>query len=460
MKREMYLWTCGVITTCLTLICITSLSSVAETIEKENSYVDRLSDKVVDEIESRVINIQNSDNMPAPKPKLSEHGCADLSKRSSVYYENGLSFFQIFVNSKKNPKSRLLLAHLHPEVANLIIRDAHNPLEIIKTSTVEKKGATSKDIFDTAVLSATENQFYFTHKGDSLWEIEGYVRLATKQSAEFDTIDLATSLSVSNPPRVGVFSSHYSAFESSPPNPGKESLLANLNRMVDDPPLPHWLFEGFSEEITESQPSKAEKVIEDGDFKRHTVTAEAKLELNQLEGRARKFHTLVQSYAKKHNLDPALIMAIIHTESMFNPQAQSRAPAYGLMQLVPHSGASDAYLKIYGQKRTLTSHYLYDPKNNVELGVAYFNIIRNIYMKAIENPISRTYCAVAAYNAGAANVGRAFVLQKSMNMAIPVINTMEPQEVYARLVEKLPYKESRNYIQKVVSLSNLYSKWQ
>jgi hypothetical protein len=44
-------------------------------------------------------------------------------------------------------------------------------------------------------------------------------------------------------------------------------------------------------------------------------------------------------------------------------------------------------------------------------------------------------------------------------MAIPVINTMEPQEVYARLVDKLPSKENRNYIQKVLSRSDLYSKW-
>jgi membrane-bound lytic murein transglycosylase MltF len=185
----------------------------------------------------------------------------------------------------------------------------------------------------------------------------------------------------------------------------------------------------------------------------------SKLIPNHIEVRARKYHPMVQSYAEKHNLEPALIMAIIHTESMFNPRARSRAPAYGLMQLVPYSGARDAYLKIYGRKRQLTSQYLYDPKNNIELGVAYLNILRNNYMKLIENPISRTYCAVAAYNAGAANVGSAFVPKKSMKMAIPVIKTMEPQEVYARLVDKLPFKENRNYIQKVLSRSDLYSKW-
>lgn len=62
-----------------------------------------------------------------------------------------------------------------------------------------------------------------------------------------------------------------------------------------------------------------------------------------------------QAHAEKHDVDPALIMAIIHTESMFNPRARSHTPAYGLMQVVPHTGGRDAYHMIYGKKRKLTS---------------------------------------------------------------------------------------------------------
>ena len=190
------------------------------------------------------------------------------------------------------------------------------------------------------------------------------------------------------------------------------------------------------------------------------MSVKFKLVSNHLEVRARKFHPLVQDYAEKHDVDPALIMAIIHTESMFNPRARSRTPAYGLMQVVPHTGGRDAYHLIYGKKRKLTSQYLYNPENNIELGVAYFDILKNDYLKAILDPISRTYCAIAAYNAGAANVGRAFTSKKSIQKATSTINKMPRKKVFAHLVKSLPFKESRKYVRQVVKRRSLYQEWQ
>ena len=80
-------------------------------------------------------------------------------------------------------------------------------------------------------------------------------------------------------------------------------------------------------------------------------------------------------------------------------------------------------------------------------------------MGSILDPVSRSYCAVAAYNAGAARVGRAFIPQTSIKRAIPVINTLKPPEVYARLTEKLPHRESRNYVRSVLERSRLYQDW-
>ena len=51
--------------------------------------------------------------------------------------------------------------------------------------------------------------------------------------------------------------------------------------------------------------------------------------------RAKQFLPLVASNATRFNLDPKLIMAIIHTESFFNPLAISTAGAVGLMQIIP-----------------------------------------------------------------------------------------------------------------------------
>jgi len=180
---------------------------------------------------------------------------------------------------------------------------------------------------------------------------------------------------------------------------------------------------------------------------------------NHLEIRARQFYPIVKASALKYNLDPSIIMGIIHTESMFNPRARSQTPAFGLMQLVPGTGAREAYAKIHGISKSPSAKYLYDPQSNIQLGVAYFDILLNRYMNQIDHPESRTYCAVAAYNAGAANVGRAFTPYKSIKKASPVINNLQPSEVYDRLVEDLNIKEARLYTRKVLTRSVLYSSW-
>jgi membrane-bound lytic murein transglycosylase C len=69
------------------------------------------------------------------------------------------------------------------------------------------------------------------------------------------------------------------------------------------------------------------------------------------------------------------------------------------------------------------------------------------------------YCAIAAYNAGAANVGYALIGSKSMQKAIPTINRMEPEAVYVKLTQSLPSKESRSYVKKIRDRIPLYARW-
>ena len=178
-----------------------------------------------------------------------------------------------------------------------------------------------------------------------------------------------------------------------------------------------------------------------------------------MEGRARRYQSIVTAHAEKYDIDPALIMAMIHTESAFNPKARSKASAYGLMQLVPHTAGQEAYHQIHGQRRELTPQYLYDPNNNIELGAAYLHLLTNGYLRSIVNPTSRIYCAVAAYNAGPSNVGKAFVPKASIKLATPVINKLSPADVYKRLVEALPSIESRNYVRDVIKRISRYKKF-
>ena len=63
--------------------------------------------------------------------------------------------------------------------------------------------------------------------------------------------------------------------------------------------------------------------------------------------RVERYKDEIFKQSERFGIDPAIVFAIIHTESSFNPKARSHIPAYGLMQLVPKSGGRDAYNYIY-----------------------------------------------------------------------------------------------------------------
>jgi len=172
--------------------------------------------------------------------------------------------------------------------------------------------------------------------------------------------------------------------------------------------------------------------------------------------KAQRYWQATAKYAEEWKLEPALVMAVIHTESSFNPMARSRIPAYGLMQIVPRTAGKDAAKAIYGKSRLLQPQYLFDPDKNIRAGAAYLHVLNYRYLKGIHNPESRLYCMIAAYNTGTANVASAFIDQKSMQKAYTHINHLEPSEVYDILATRLPYEETRHYLKKVVGRYQLY----
>ena len=164
---------------------------------------------------------------------------------------------------------------------------------------------------------------------------------------------------------------------------------------------------------------------------------------------AEKYRPLVERYAAHYQISPSLVYAIIKTESAFNPFAVSSAPAYGLMQLVPTSGGREAYRAAKGRDGIPTKQYLFEPENNIELGVAYLNVLAFDRLERVQNATAREYCVISAYNTGPSNVLRAFSQDK--DRALNVINSLQPPEIYQRLRTNLPYEETRRYLQKVVS---------
>ncbi|MGI9876379.1 transglycosylase SLT domain-containing protein [Vibrio chagasii] len=188
------------------------------------------------------------------------------------------------------------------------------------------------------------------------------------------------------------------------------------------------------------------------------ISYKVKLPENSLKARASKYSALAEKESKNWKVDAALIMAIMHSESAFRPDAKSHVPAFGLMQVVPTSAGHDVNKQVRNIDEPMKVSDLYQPVINVETGTAYLDILNSKYLRKIENDESRLYCVIAAYNTGAGNVARAFNKDRSTSIgkASKVINKMTPEEVYNHLVAKLPYDETKNYLKKVNSRIALY----
>src|SRR5882757_255645 len=143
---------------------------------------------------------------------------------------------------------------------------------------------------------------------------------------------------------------------------------------------------------------------------------------------AERYRASVEKYSAQYHVSPSLVLAIMRTESNFNPFAVSGAPAYGLMQLVPTSGGRAALKRAQGIDQTPTPEYLFDPEHNIELGTAYLAVLGNNEFRTIDNPNSRDYCVIASYNTGPRNVTRTFANDR--NAALNDINALEPSALF------------------------------
>ena len=173
--------------------------------------------------------------------------------------------------------------------------------------------------------------------------------------------------------------------------------------------------------------------------------------------KAKRYKPFIKEYAKQFKLPASLIFAITHTESHFNPMARSQIPAFGLMQIVPHTAGQDAASLLFKRKKLLSPSYLYNPKRNVEVGSAYVHLLYYRYLKNIKDKKSRMYCVIAAYNAGSTAVVKALTGRNTLAKAIPLVNKMTPKEVLNKLLRRLPSLETREYLNKVLTLQKTYA---
>jgi hypothetical protein len=102
---------------------------------------------------------------------------------------------------------------------------------------------------------------------------------------------------------------------------------------------------------------------------------------------AMPFGELIHQKAVKYDVDPALVAAVVETESRFRSQARSQVGARGLMQIMPRTG------------RWMGARNLDDPEQNIDAGVKYLKYLQQRF----DGNLSK---AIAAYNGGEGNVMR------------------------------------------------------
>ena len=136
--------------------------------------------------------------------------------------------------------------------------------------------------------------------------------------------------------------------------------------------------------------------------------------------------------AARNRLDPAWIAAEIRAESVFDPNARSAADARGLMQILPGTGADVA------RKLGLAwggGQSLYDADTNITLGSAYLRQLMDKYG-------GKPYQVIAGYNAGPVPLGRWMSQRPAMDADF--------------WIETISYKETREYVARVLSFSTVY----
>ena len=122
------------------------------------------------------------------------------------------------------------------------------------------------------------------------------------------------------------------------------------------------------------------------------------------------YDEIIAALSEAHGVDPMLVKALIQVESGYKPRARSPKGAMGLMQLMPSTA------------REYKVRNPFDPKANIEAGIKHLKGLIDRFGDRVE-------LALAAYNAGEGAV-------KKFN-GVP------------------PYRETRNYVSKILSLAGL-----
>lgn len=211
-------------------------------------------------------------------------------------------------------------------------------------------------------------------------------------------------------------------------------------------------------EIAKEVTPEVKTIKGEDNVEREVVVIKLELAPDHIKTRASNYIKEVDKYCKKWNVDPALAFAIMQTESSFNPKAKSYVPAYGLMQIVPKTAGADCAQSLKKPFSAPTGNYLYEPENNIEMGVHYLYLLKKRYFTDVNSLEKQHLCVIASYNTGAGNLARALRGDTKIGKAIPQINGMSYDQFF-KYLEKNLLPETQNYIRKVTERMNDFKTW-
>ena len=135
-----------------------------------------------------------------------------------------------------------------------------------------------------------------------------------------------------------------------------------------------------------------------------------------------KHAALIREYAHATDMDPAVVAAVIQTESHFRANAISPRGAVGLMQIMPSTA------DFVAEMSDINEFSLTNPRDNIRLGTAY--------LQYLFRQFGDLRTVLMAYNAGEGNVRRWLLA--------------DPH------IAKIPFPETRTYVERVLNAKNFY----
>jgi soluble lytic murein transglycosylase len=170
-----------------------------------------------------------------------------------------------------------------------------------------------------------------------------------------------------------------------------------------------------------------------------------------------RFDSLIAATAQHHNLDPALVKAIVYEESYFSPRAHSSQNAIGLMQVTPvvaqqwveatrSRSLSDAVSAIpkrtKSEKEMSFEETFSDPAVSLHVGCWYLQSLFNRYRDE-SDPLA---ISLAAYNAGPTNVER----------WVPGADRVKISR--EEFIARIDFPGTRSYVQKIIQRYDGYKR--